>query len=89
MLPVRDVQGRIYHVGSKPECLELGLSPPVGLDCGRDRMDLVLDIVPRKFTSKSEDSSEYVPISPTRKKGYAIQPRSQTHFGWYHGKFGR
>lgn len=65
-------------------------------DVVRSHMVLVLGIVPGKLdyvkvmtiTSTRKDQSEYVPISPTPKKGFAIQLRLRDYPGWYHGDAG-
>ncbi|KIM99963.1 hypothetical protein OIDMADRAFT_30332 [Oidiodendron maius Zn] len=95
MVPLKDVQGRVYKFKSRSECLGLGLGIPTldVPDVVRSHMVLVLDIVPGKLdyvkvmtiTSTPKDNRDYVPISPTPKKGFAIQLRLRNRPGWYHG----
>lgn len=40
---------------------------------------------PAKITAATADDSEYVPISPTPKKGYPIQLRLRSHTAWSRG----
>ncbi|KAH8745738.1 hypothetical protein F5882DRAFT_471563 [Hyaloscypha sp. PMI_1271] len=89
MVLLRDVQGRVYNFKSRSECLGLGMLPLGVTDVVRSHMVLVLEIVPGKLdyvkvmtiTSMRKDQGDYVPISPTPKKGFAIQLRLRDYPG--------
>ncbi|KUJ07675.1 uncharacterized protein LY89DRAFT_351180 [Mollisia scopiformis] len=93
MIQQRDVQGRIYSFKSTSEYLDSGVQIPDIPDAVKLHMVLVLDLVPGKhqllkvmiITTTSAVDGEYVPISPTPKKGYAIQLRLRSHTVWHHG----
>ncbi|KAH8790829.1 hypothetical protein F5882DRAFT_257432, partial [Hyaloscypha sp. PMI_1271] len=92
MVPLKDVQGRVYKFKSRSQCLGLGMPTLDVTDVVRSHMVLVLDIVPRKLdyvkvmtiTSTRKNHGEYVPISPTPKKGFAIQLRLRTYLEGHH-----
>jgi hypothetical protein len=54
MVPLKDVQGRVYTFKSNSECLGLGIPTPVLLNNVRGHMVLVLGDVPR--------TSDYVKV---------------------------
>ncbi|CZR67731.1 uncharacterized protein PAC_17630 [Phialocephala subalpina] len=92
MVLLRDVQGRVYKFKSRSECLGLGVLTLDVTDIVRSHMVLVVDIVPGKvdyvkvmtITSTLKDDGDYVPISPTPKKGYAIQLRLRNYHEGHH-----
>jgi len=49
MVPLKDVQGRVYKFKSRSQCLGLGMPTLDVTDVVRSHMVLVLDIVPRKL----------------------------------------
>ncbi|MCJ1321295.1 hypothetical protein MMC15_006639 [Xylographa vitiligo] len=93
MVRLRDVQGRVYKFKSKSECLDLGTLTLDVTDVVRSDKVLVLDVVPGKLdhvkvmtiTSTLTNNSDYVPISPTPKKGYPIQLLFRNSLQWYRG----
>ncbi|KAG9233110.1 hypothetical protein BJ875DRAFT_465023 [Amylocarpus encephaloides] len=81
MVSQKDVQGRVYKFKGTSECF--------GLDT--DVLVLVLGLAPRRLnhvkvmtnTSTRSDSGDYIPISPTPKKGFPIQLRLRNYREWY------
>ncbi|KAH7418764.1 hypothetical protein BKA64DRAFT_635883 [Cadophora sp. MPI-SDFR-AT-0126] len=93
MVLLRDVQGRVCTFLSNSECLDLGTTTPVLPEKVRGHMVLVLGGVPGKsahvkvmtITSKLKADGDYVPISPTPKKGYSIQLQLRNYPVWHNG----
>ncbi|KAH8647810.1 hypothetical protein BX600DRAFT_475885 [Xylariales sp. PMI_506] len=83
MVRLKEVQGRIYKFKSNSES---GFSDPTVPDIVRKHMVLVVDITGKKdhvkvmtITSTLTDDGDYVPISPTPKRGFAIQLRLRNY----------
>ncbi|TAQ88222.1 hypothetical protein B7494_g3444 [Chlorociboria aeruginascens] len=79
MVRQKDVLGRVYKFKSNSECLGLGIPIIVLLD--KSSAD--------SFYLDVEDGADDVPISPTPKKGYAIQLQLRNYLEWYRGDTGR
>jgi len=82
---------RVYKFKSISECLDLGIPTPVLPEKVRGHMVLVLGGVPRRLdyvkvmtiTSTLKSNGDYVPISPTPKKGYTIQLQLRNYLVWH------
>merc|ERR1711900_41440 len=88
---LRDVQGRVCTFLSNSECLDLGITTPALPEKVRGHMVFVLGGVPGKsahvkvmpITSTSKADGNYVPITPTPKKGYTIQLQLRNYLVWH------
>ncbi len=49
MVPLKDVQRKVYKFKSRSECFDLGMPTPNVTDVVRSHLVLVLDIVPGKL----------------------------------------